>query len=186
MAHHDPYADACRRSGLTRYLDAFLDWGQATGLSPDTQRRRRAALRRFIAWCEARQIEQPQAITRPILERYQRHLYHYRQANGQPLSWGSQNVMLTPLKAWFRWLSREHHILSNPASELIIPKKPRSLPKSILSLDDIQRVMAQPDLDSAAGQRDRAILETLYSTASAAPNWSPWTCSTSTPAAAPC
>ncbi len=164
MPRKDPYAEACARSGLTRYLESFLEWGKVTGISKDTHRRRRAALRRFIAWCDERDIQKPQDITRPILERYQRHLYLYRQANGQPLSWGTQNVMLTPIKTWFRWLSRENHVLSNPASELVIPKKPRSLPKSILSVAEIQRAMVLPDIETDAGIRDRAILETLYST----------------------
>lgn len=164
MPRKDPHAEACARSGLTRYLDAFLEWGKMTGISKDTHRRRRAALRRFIAWCDDRDIQQPQDITRPILERYQRHLYLYRQTNGQPLSWGTQNVMLTPLKTWFKWLCRDNHILSNPASELVIPKKPRSLPKSILSVEEVRQVMALPDVNTDKGIRDRAILETLYST----------------------
>ena len=165
MPRPDPYAEACTRSGLTPYLDAFLTWSQAIGSSQDTYRRRRASLRRFIAWCEERELAKPQDITRPILERYQQHLYRYRQSNGQPLSWRTQNVMLTPLKTWFRWLSRENHILSNPASELILPKKPRTLPKAILSLAEIQRITALPDTRTTEGLRDRAILETLYSTA---------------------
>ncbi len=164
MPRKDPYAEACARSGLTRYLEAFLVWGRSTGISKETHRRRRSALRRFIAWCEERDIQQPQDISRPILERYQRHLYLYRQADGKPLSWGTQNVMLTPLKTWFRWLARENHIQANPASELVIPKKPRSLPKSILSVEEIRRVLALPDIETDEGIRDRAILETLYST----------------------
>jgi integrase/recombinase XerD len=165
MPRQDPYAEPCKRSGLTPYLDAFLEWSRVTGVSKDTHRRRRSALRRFIAWCEERDIQQPQEITRPILERYQRHLYLYRQTDGRPLSWGTQNVMLTPLKSWFRWLARDNHILGNPASELVIPKKPRTLPKSILSVEEVRHVITLPDTETDEGIRDRAILETLYSTA---------------------
>ena len=71
------------------------------GYSKDTHRRRQAALRRFIVWCAEREINTPQEVTKPILERYQRHLYYYRKADGQPLTFGSQHVMLTPLKTFF-------------------------------------------------------------------------------------
>lgn len=37
------------------------------------------------AWCEARSIGRPQGVTKPILERYQRHLFHMRKADGKPL-----------------------------------------------------------------------------------------------------
>jgi integrase/recombinase XerD len=50
----------------------------AKGQSKDTIKRRQAALRRFIHWCDERDLKTPQEITKPILERYQRHLYYYR------------------------------------------------------------------------------------------------------------
>jgi integrase/recombinase XerD len=103
-------------------------------------------------------------MTKPILERYQRHLYHYRKSDGQPLTLSSQQMMLTPLKTFFKWLARNNHILYNPASELEIPKKTHRLPRYILTLDELERVFGQPDLDTAAGIRDRALLETCYAT----------------------
>ncbi|MCU7850406.1 MAG: site-specific tyrosine recombinase XerC [Candidatus Thiodiazotropha sp. (ex Lucinoma kastoroae)] len=151
-------------SGFYPYLQAFLEWTQVKGQSKDTLKRRQAALRRFIHWCDERDLKTPQEITKPILERYQRHLYHYRKSDGRPLSHGSQCGMLTPLKAFFKWLTRENHILYNPASELELPKKLRGLPKAILSQAELETVFNQPDLKTAAGIRDRAILELFYST----------------------
>jgi len=69
-----------------------------------------------------------------------------------------------PLRAFFKWLSRENLILSNPASELELPRVHRRLPAHILSREDIERVMAQTALHGELGIRDRAMLETLYST----------------------
>lgn len=69
-----------------------------------------------------------------------------------------------PLRAFFRWLSRENLILSNPASELELPRVHRKLPAHVLSREDIERVMAQTTLHGELGIRDRAMLETLYST----------------------
>jgi integrase/recombinase XerD len=160
----DPHKAIVERSGFYRYMQAFLEWTEVKGYSRDTLSRRRAALKRFIVWCDERELQTPQEITKPILERYQRYLYYYRKADGQPLTFGSQNVMLTPLKTFFKWLARENHILYNPASELDVPPKPKRLPKTILPPETIETILKQPDVTTVEGLRDRAILEVLYST----------------------
>jgi len=160
----DPHKDVVERNGLFPYMQAFLEWTEVKGYSHDTLRRRRAALKRFIIWCDERELQTPQEITKPILERYQRYLYYYRKSDGQPLTFGSQYVMLTPIKTFFKWLTKENHILYNPASELELPQKPKRLPKTILPVEDIEAILAQPDIETAAGLRDRAIMELLYST----------------------
>ena len=102
-------------------------------------------------------------VTLPVLERYQRYLYHYRKPNGEPLTFGTQQTRLVPLKAFFQWATRERHLLYNPASELLLPRLPRRLPKHILSVADIESLIGQPDIATPSGLRDRAMLETLYS-----------------------
>lgn len=151
-------------SGFYPYMQSFLEWTQVKGQSKDTQRRRQAALRRFIHWCDERDLQQPQEITKPILERYQRHLYYYRKSDGQPLTYGSQLAFLTPIRSFFKWLTKENHILYNPASELELPKKPKRLPKTILGIEEVETIINQPDIETATGLRDRAIMELLYST----------------------
>lgn len=142
----------------------FLDWTAVKNMSKDTVKRRRMALKKFIYWCHERDLQQPQEITKPILERYQRHLYYYRKEDGQPLTFGSQHAMLSPIKSFFKWLTQENYLLYNPASELQLPKKPRRLPKTILHIDDIELIINQTNAQTDEGIRDRAIIETLYST----------------------
>jgi integrase/recombinase XerD len=149
---------------LTRYMHAHFDWLLTHGYSEDTVRARKIALRRFIAWCAERELDDPRAITAPILERYQRHLFYYRKADGSPLTLGSQHGCLAPLKTWFKWLTREHHIASNPASELQLPKQPKRLPRTLLAVQDIEAILHEAEPGSAAGLRDRAMLEVLYAT----------------------
>ncbi len=160
----DPHKEVVERSGLFPYMQAFLEWTEVKGYSHDTLRRRRAALKRLIVWCDERELQTPQEITKPILERYQRYLYYYRKSDGQPLTFGSQNVMLTPIKTFFKWLTRENHILYNPASELEIPQKPKRLPKTILPVETVEDILRQPDIGTVAGIRDRTMMEVLYST----------------------
>ena len=151
-------------SGLYPYLARFLEWFAARGYSPHTTALRADALKRLIRWADERGITCPQDVTRPILERYRRYLYHYRKESGEPLSFATQQQRLIPIRAFFKWLARENYILSNPASELELPRVHRKLPTHILSPEDIEAAMAQTLLHGEMGIRDRAILETLYST----------------------
>lgn len=118
----------------------------------------------FITWLKARAISLPRQITRPVLEEYQHHLFQYRKKNGDPLSFRSQHAYLVPLRMWFRWMTRDNRIPYNPASDLELPRLGRSLPKSILSAGEIERVLRLCNAATPLGLRDRAMLEVLYST----------------------
>jgi len=150
---------------LTAYMNAHFDWMRVSGYSEDTVRARKVALRRFIVWCEERSLRDPKDITKPILERYQRHLFYYRKANGRPMTLGTQFGCLAPLKTFFKWLARENHILYNPASEIALPKLPKHLPRVILSIQEVEAILREAEPTNPSGLRDRAMLETLYSTA---------------------
>ena len=103
-------------------------------------------------------------VTRPVLQNYQRHLYYYRQKNGEPLTFRSQYTRMVPVRSWFRWLAGNNHILHNPAADLDMPRiEQRSLP-AVLSESEAERVHALADIDEPLGLRDRAMLETFYST----------------------
>jgi integrase/recombinase XerD len=149
---------------LTAFMAAHFEWMLVTGYSADTVRARRIAIRHFITWAAERGLSRPAEITKPVLERYQRHLFYYRKPDGKPLTIGSQYGMLAPLKSWFRWLARENHLLFNPASELQLPKLPQHLPRAILSVPEVEAILAEAEPTTPQGIRDRALLETLYST----------------------
>ena len=149
---------------MTRYVNAHFDWMRVGGYAEDTIRARKVALKRFIVWCEERSLRDPKDITKPILERYQRHLFYYRKPDGQPITLGGQLQYLAPLKLFFKWLARENHILYNPASELQLPRQPKHLPRHILSVAEVEAILAEADPSTPQTLRDRAMLETLYST----------------------
>jgi integrase/recombinase XerD len=161
--------DPAEASAFYPYLLRFLEWFASRGYSPRTLQIRADGVRRFVRWADERGVRAPQDVTRPILERYRRHLYHYRKNNGDPLSFATQVQRLIPLRVFFKWLARENHILFNPASELELPRVHRRLPAHILSREEVEQVMALTQLTDeqgradAKGLRDRAILETFYS-----------------------
>jgi integrase/recombinase XerD len=68
------------------------------------------------------------------------------------------------IRTWFKWLARQDLILTNPASDLELPRLEKRLPKSILNEREAETILSVPDVHTELGLRDRAILETLYST----------------------
>lgn len=77
------------------------------------------------------------------------------------LSAHSQARIISGLKAYYRFLMLEKFIVQSPMDLIDAPKLGRKLPDT-LSLAEIERLIAQIDLSKPEGQRNRAILETLY------------------------
>ena len=55
-------------------------------------------------------VTRPAEVSLPVLERYQRHLYYYRKADGQPLSARRQLTVIVHIKGFFRWLARSNRL----------------------------------------------------------------------------
>jgi integrase/recombinase XerD len=156
-------AEAAPSTPLEVMMREHLDALRIRAYSEYTVRGRRVHISYFIEWAKEHGLREPMEITRPILERYQRHLFYYRKKNGEAMSFRSQHSRLVPLRVWFKWMTRQNYILHNPASEIELPRLGRTLPKNILSPQEIELVMMQPVLVDSIGLRDRAILEVLYS-----------------------
>ncbi len=163
---HERQADGLDRSDPASMAASYPDYLAALEVrnySPLTVNNRRLALIAFIRWCQERDLRRAQDVTRPILESYQRAMHRHRKANGNPLGFTTQCGRLVAIKDYFRWLCRQNVILHNPASELEMPRSERKLPRGTLSATEIERILAVPDITQPLGLRDRAILETLYS-----------------------
>ena len=149
---------------LEAYALAYKEQLQAKNYATQSVQYKYASLTWFIEWCSERGIDRIEQITRPVLQRYQRHLYYAISRSGKPLSVASQRNRLTAVRTWFKFLMRENLILYNPASELELPKPEKRLPKHTLTAEEAELVLTQPDIETDQGIRDRAILEVLYST----------------------
>lgn len=156
--------DAAIAGGFRAYLIDFVQWMRELHYSEHTVRHRRIDLGYFIAWCEERSIRTPQEVTRAMLERYRGHVFGLRKTDGHPLAFGNQFKRLMALRVFFKWMTRSHHLLFNPAAELELPKVEKRLPRHVLSVAEVEQVMNQAHITDQLGLRDRAILETLYST----------------------
>jgi integrase/recombinase XerC len=70
---------------------------------------------------------------------------------------------LATLRSFYKFLVRRGRISSNPVTPVRTPKQEKKLPK-FLEFDEVKRLLDTPPLDTWLGARDRAIMETLYST----------------------
>jgi integrase/recombinase XerD len=160
----EPIGDASDRHSLEAHIAEFLEWSEVHGFAETTIATRRRELVRFHGWLAERGVTRTGEVTKPMMDRYQRWLFHYRQANGQPLTFLTQKNRLMPLKVFFSWAVRTNRILYNPASDLEMPRVEHRLPKTVLSAAEVEAVMSQPNLGDPFGRRDRAILELFYAT----------------------
>ena len=150
--------------GLLVWSRRYVEHQQVRNYSAQTTRLTEVGLRMFIGWAEDRSLERPGQITRPILESFQRWLFYRRKPNGKPLAMSSQHLVLQKIVGFFRFLVRQNVIPWNPASDLEMPKLEKRLPRAILTEKDVEKVMAQADLNDPVELRDRAMMEVLYST----------------------
>jgi len=158
------FGDLSDPEGLAAYRERFLESMRVANYSKASISNWGRSIDYFIVWCEERGLHRPGEITKQVIERYQRMMYYYRKDNGEPLSFRSQHSRLTALRAWFRWLNKQNHVLYNPAADIDLPKLEKRLPKHVLTTTEAETVLQQPDLDAALGLRDRSILEVFYST----------------------
>lgn len=151
-------------SPIERSVSDYLLWLRTHGYAEATVRARRYYLAGLVAFLAQRDVEDPQLVTPSLLDSYQRHLFHHRKVDGKPLSFRTQAQRLVPVKGLFAWLSSTGAVAYDPAASLALPKGERRLPEAVLSVDEVEAILAQPDTSTALGVRDRAILEVLYST----------------------
>lgn len=159
-----PSPAAMQKDTLGWWAHEYAEWLRERNFSERTAKSREGYLDNFAAWCEARGLFYPSEITRPILDRYQRTLFHYRMQNGKPLSFSAQFARLVSVRAYFKWLMRRQVIVANPASEMELPRLPMQLPRFVLSAAEAEAVLRLPDVEDVLGLRDRAMMEVLYAT----------------------
>jgi len=70
---------------------------------------------------------------------------------------------LATLRSFYKFLVKRNEITSNPVVAVRTPKQEKKLPR-FLEYEEVKRLLETPPVDNWLGARDRAILETLYST----------------------
>ncbi len=70
---------------------------------------------------------------------------------------------LATLRSFYKFLVKRNHLSSNPVTPIKTPKQEKRLPH-FLEYEEVKKLLETPPMDNWLGARDRAILETLYST----------------------
>ena len=129
----------------------------------------------FSAYCHERGVEPLADVTREHVERYQRHLFTLQVRGGRPscdpaageprpLSIRGQHARLWAVVRFFRWCARAGYLAFSPAADLELPRLPHQLPKPAMTVSEVERVLAMPDVTTPNGLRDRAMMEVMYAT----------------------
>ena len=150
---------------LASSINSFLGQLAARAYSKASIEAHHWALKGFLEWAGGDNARNPAAFTRADIESYQRHLHQYRSPRtGESLVVNTQIARLGCVRRFFAWLCRTGTVPANPAADLDLPRKQaRQLPKS-LSAEEIDRLLALPDITDPFGLRDRTILELFYAT----------------------
>jgi integrase/recombinase XerD len=148
-------SDADRRT-RSFLLARFTDYvALEQGLSPRTQEAYQRDLQRFAEYAEARGATTPPDITARLLREY---VYHLKDLGLSPASI-RRNV--SAVRTYFRFLTGDGVVVRDPSERLETPKGWRTLP-DVLSVEEVQQLLASPTLDDALVFRDRALLELAY------------------------
>lgn len=119
-------------------------------------------LTRFAEWFKNQGYEDIKALDKEILRKYRVYLNRYLDGHGDPLSKKTQSYHIIALRSWLKWLVKNDVKVLQP-EKVDLPKS-ESQHMRFLSLEQMQRLLNQPQIGTLAGLRDRAILEVLFST----------------------
>lgn len=149
---------------LDEMLDLYARHLAALNRAPKTVRQYVQWVRRFFAFARAQGIEVPADITAAHLLAYQRHLAGQLNFRGCGFNVKVQNQHLIGIVMFLRHLHAEGILAHNPAQHVQYAKVPQELPRDILSITEMRKMLRAPDAHTVLGYRDRVILEILYST----------------------
>jgi integrase/recombinase XerD len=155
---------------LKEWLEAFIHSMNVAGYAPRSQSCYRYDLLLFVRWVqEQASLTMAGELTQPVLEQYQVHLMlrpmlQARFKHPRTLTAATRNRHLAELRSFFRFLKRTGKLLSNPSTELEQTRQIKRLPKAILSVPEMVRMLEAIPKDSPVGLRDWAAVEVLYGT----------------------
>ncbi len=148
-------SDAERRARgflLARFTD-YIALEQ--GLSPRTIEAYQRDLARFAEYAEVKGVAAPVDITATVMREY---VYHLKDLGLSP---ASIRRNISALRTYFRFLIGDGIVAKDPSERLETPQRWRSLPE-VLTIEEVQQLLASPTLDDTLVFRDRAMLELAY------------------------
>ena len=135
-------------------IDQFIDYYWLTsGASKNTLSAYRSDLKIFSKWLNQRPFT---SVDKKIVHDY----FSYRKKSN--LSAASRSRILTCLHSFFQYLLNNQKMSNDPTEQMDYPKLEKKLP-IFLNIQEVEKLIEAPNTNSIYGQRDRAMLELLYS-----------------------
>lgn len=152
---------------IIKHIPDFLDYCEVEkGLANRTQEDYQHYLKKFILWLKNNKKEGllPHELTPDDIWAYRLYLSRYTDERGHSLKKITQNCYLIALRALLSYFTAKD-IISLPADKIALPKDARREKMiKFLNLEQIERLLLASNTNNPIGLRDRAILETLFST----------------------
>lgn len=119
-------------------------------------------LNRLVDWLQDQSISDLKQMDQELLRKYRVYLARYSDEQGRTLSKKTQSYYIIALRSFFKWLVKQDAPVLHP--EKIDLPKAESQSMRFLHISQVESLLNQPNLSKKAGLRDKALLETLFST----------------------
>ncbi|MEX0777240.1 MAG: tyrosine recombinase XerC [Phycisphaeraceae bacterium] len=160
--HFSPYTARCYETDLRQYVEFLIAPGAASAPQPhhanvglgDGSAAPAAEPATAVAESADPGITAADAVS---LRSFLTHL--------DSLSYSAATIArkIATLRSFYKWMLKRGIVTSNPMVLIRTPKQTKRLPKA-MGVQDVEKLLSMPDSRDTLGARDRAILETLYST----------------------
>jgi integrase/recombinase XerD len=138
------------------YLEAFRDYlALEAGHSSNTVENYLRDLRRLAQYASSKRVKGPGAISRPLLRDF---VFMLKDMGLAPATIRRQ---ISAVHTYFRFLIDEGKLVDDPSDRLETPRRGRKLP-DVLTVAEMEALLAVPSVDQPLGRRDRALLELGY------------------------
>jgi integrase/recombinase XerC len=154
--HFSPYTARCYGADLRQFVE-FLAGEHTISVSEDAEKRATAARQAGSAATDGTLTKIICEATPDTIRGFLEHL------GTQEYSGATMARKIATLRSFYKWGFKRGLTSSNPMTSIRTPKQGKRLPKAI-SVEQIERLLATPSERDVLGLRDRAMLETLYST----------------------
>lgn len=150
---------------MTKAIEKYLAYLTARGYSSSLRETLVYALEKLTLYLrEGWNIEHWREVETKHLDNFALYLRRdYKTRKLKNLKESTVNNILSRIRSFFEWQSKNGLLLINPAEDIRPIRVPERLPK-IISEKEMERLIETPDTEKSIGIRDRAIMETLYAT----------------------
>ncbi len=145
--------DKVARAFFVEGFDDFLALEQ--GASVETSKAYKLDIERFVTYQQVKGAASPSEVGSRSLREY---IYHLKDLGLAP---ASIRRNISAVRTYFRFLLGEGHVVRDPSERLETPKRWRTLPE-VLTVSEVEQLLAAPSLDEKLAFRDRAMLELAY------------------------